>query len=69
MKGGTDGRIRARHDRRRVLHASESTAAAGTEAQGDGVVVALLHTIRRELAQAAEATDTEWMPRVTRYPY
>lgn len=37
--------------------------------RGDGVVVAVLHTIRRELAQAAEATDTEWMPRVTRYPY
>ena len=36
--------------------------------RGDGVIVALLHTIRRELAQAA-ATDTEWMPRVTRYRY
>ena len=37
--------------------------------EGDGVVTALLHTIRRELAQAAEATNTEWMPRVTSYPY
>ena len=37
--------------------------------KGDGVVTTLLHTIRRELAHAAEATDTEWMPRVTNYPY
>ena len=37
--------------------------------KGDGVIVALLHTIRRELAQAAETTDTEWLPRVTKYPY
>lgn len=37
--------------------------------EGDGVISALLHTIRRELAHAVETTDTEWMPRVTNYPY
>ncbi|MGH2383304.1 MAG: hypothetical protein ACRDG7_19075 [Candidatus Limnocylindria bacterium] len=33
---------------------------------GDGVVTTLLRTIRRELAHAAETTDTEGMPRVTK---
>jgi len=34
-----------------------------------GPVATLLRTIRRELAHVAEAPVTDWMPRITNYPY
>jgi len=36
---------------------------------GDGIVATLLRTIRQELAHAVAAPVTDWMPRLTNYPY
>ena len=34
-----------------------------------GIVTSLLRAIRHELAHAAEAPITDWMPKLTNYPY
>lgn len=35
----------------------------------EGGLTTLIRTVRRELAQAAESTNSSWMPRTTNYPY
>ena len=35
----------------------------------DGIVATLLRSIRRELAHATATPVTDWMPRITNYPY
>jgi hypothetical protein len=37
--------------------------------EGNGAVAILLRTVRRELAHAVADSATDWMPRITRYPY
>jgi len=47
------------------IRPSRSQRRTGT----DGIVTTLLRAIRRELAHATAAPVTEWMPRMTNYPY
>jgi len=35
----------------------------------DGIVTRLVRTIRRGLTHATAAPVTDWMPRITNYPY
>ena len=34
-----------------------------------GIVTSILRSIRHDLAHAAQAPVTDWMPRITNYPY